>query len=63
MAIIIVINMPIVKSLHLLSSVTYPSEREQLSILAVMLQNSQLILDSWIENWLGYATWYRLEPC
>jgi len=57
---IIAINMPIVKSLHLLSIVTYPSEQEQLSILAVGLQNSQLILDSWIEteswlDWLDYA--------
>ena len=61
---IIAISMPIVKPLYRLSFVTYLSKREQLSIFAVMLQNSQLILDSWIEteNWLDYVAWYRLEP-
>ncbi len=54
---IIAINMPIVKTLHPLSIVTYLSEQEPLSILTVMLQNWRLILDSWIEpeNWLDYV--------
>jgi len=61
---IIAFNMPVVKSLYLLSFVTYLSEREQLSIFAVVLQDSQVILDSWTEaeNRLDYAVQYRLEP-
>ena len=61
---IIAVNMPVVKSLYLLSIVTYLSEREQLSIFAVVVEDSQVILDSLpeAENRLDYAVQYRLEP-
>ncbi len=60
---IIAFNMPVVKPFYLLSTATYLSEREQLDIFPVVLQDSQIILDCRIEteNWLNFTTRYRLN--
>lgn len=54
---IIAINMPVVKPLHILSVIIYLSEQGQPPIEAVILPNSRLVLDSWLEakSWVGYS--------